>query len=82
MKHNLIRWIPAVLAPALVATTVLGFSVSANAAVDLPDKSASELLQFINTDRNIAFSGRVTKKAQLGLPPMNLVPDISALIEI
>ena len=82
MKHNLIRWIPAVLAPALVATTVLGFSVSANAAVDLPDKSASELLQFINTDRNIAFSGRVTKKAQLCLPPMNLVPDISALIEI
>ena len=55
MKRNLIRWIPAVLAPALVATTVLGFSVSANAAVDLPDKSASELLQFINTDRNIAF---------------------------
>ncbi|MEJ6577063.1 MAG: hypothetical protein QNL07_02855 [Candidatus Planktophila sp.] len=33
MKRNLIRWLPAVLAPALVATTVLGFSVSANAAV-------------------------------------------------
>jgi outer membrane lipoprotein-sorting protein len=77
MKRNLVRWIPAVLAPVLVAATAVGFSVSATAAVDLPDKSASQILQLINTNPDIAFSGRVVKKAALGLPPMNIVPDIS-----
>ena len=77
MKRTLVRWIPAVLAPVMVAATVLGFSVSANAAVDLPDKSASQILQLINTNPDIAFSGKVVKKAALGLPPMNIVPDIS-----
>ena len=77
MKRNLLRWIPAVLAPVLVAASAVGFSVSANAAIDLPDKSASQILQLINTNPDIAFSGRVVKKAALGLPPMNIVPDIS-----
>ena len=77
MKRNLVRWIPAVLAPVLVAATAVGFSVSANAAIDLPDKSASQILQLINTNPDLAFSGRVVKKAALGLPPMNIVPDIS-----
>lgn len=77
MKRNLIRWIPAVLAPVVVASTALGFSVSANAAIDLADKSASQILQMINTNPDIAFSGKVVKKAQLGLPPMNILPDIS-----
>jgi outer membrane lipoprotein-sorting protein len=77
MKRNLVRWIPAVLAPVLVAATAVGFSVSANAAVDLPDKSASQILQFINQNPDIAFSGKVIKKAALGLPPMNIIPDVS-----
>ncbi len=77
MKRNLVRWIPAVMAPVLVAATAVGFSVSANATVDLPDKSASQILQLLNTNPDIAFSGRVVKKAALGLPPMNIVPDIS-----
>lgn len=77
MKRNLLRWIPAVMAPVLVAATAVGFSVSASATVDLPDKSASQILQLINTDTDIAFSGRVLKRAALGLPPMNLMPDVS-----
>jgi outer membrane lipoprotein-sorting protein len=77
VKRNLVRWIPAVLAPTLIATTAIGFSVSASAAIDLPDKSASQILQLINTNPDIAFSGKVTKEAQLGLPPMNIIPDIS-----
>ena len=70
------RWIPAALAPLLVASSVLFTSGQAR-AVDLPDKSAAEILAMINTDEEISFSGRVVKKADLGLPPMNLVPDIS-----
>ena len=77
MKRNILRWIPAVMAPVLVAASAVGFSVSANAAIDLPDKSASQILQLINTNPDLAFSGRVVKKAALGLPPMNIVPDIS-----
>ena len=77
MKRTLVRWIPAALAPALIATTAIGLSVSANATVDLPDKSASQILQLVNTNPDIAFSGKVVKKAQLGLPPMNIMPDIS-----
>jgi len=77
MKRNILRWIPAVMAPVLVAASAVGFSVSANAAIDLPDKSASQILQLINTNPDLAFSGRVVKKAALGLPPMNIMPDIS-----
>lgn len=77
MKKNVIRWAPAVLAPVLVAATAVGLSGSATASVDLPDKSASQILQFINTNPDIAFSGKVLKVADLGLPPMNIIPDIS-----
>lgn len=77
MSRNRRRWIPAVLAPVLVAGSVFGFSVQANAAIDLPDKSASQILQMINTNPDIAFSGTIVKKASMGLPPMNIVPDIS-----
>lgn len=77
MKRNVLRWIPAVMAPVLVAASAVGFSVSASAAIDLPDKSASQILQLINTNPDIAFSGRVVKRAALGLPPMNIMPDVS-----
>lgn len=77
MSRKSLRWIPALLAPVLVAGSAIGFSVQATAATDLPDKSAAQILQLINTNPNIAFSGRIVKKAALGLPPMNIVPDIS-----
>ena len=77
MKRTTRRWIPAILAPVLVASVSFGFSVSAQAAIDLPDKSASQVLQLLNTNPDIAFSGKVVKKADLGLPPMNIIPDIS-----
>jgi outer membrane lipoprotein-sorting protein len=73
MKRNVI---PAVLAPILVASSIF-FSGQTGAAADLADKSAAEILAMINTDPKIALSGQIIKKADLGLPPMNLVPDIS-----
>lgn len=77
MSRKSLRWIPALLAPVLVAGSVIGFSVQATAATDLPDKSAAQILQLINTNPDIAFSGRIVKKAAMGLPPMNIVPDVS-----
>lgn len=77
MSRKSLRWIPAILAPVLVAGSVIGFSVQATAATDLPDKSAAQILQLINTNPDIAFSGRIIKTAGLGLPPMNIVPNVS-----
>jgi outer membrane lipoprotein-sorting protein len=77
MSRKSLRWIPALLAPVLIAGSVIGFSVQATAATDLPDKSAAQILQLINTNPDIAFSGRIVKKAAMGLPPMNIVPDVS-----
>ena len=77
MKRSVSRWIPAFLAPVLVAATAIGASMTAGADVSLPAKTASEVLQFINTNPDVAFSGEVTKTASLGLPPVNLLPNIS-----
>ena len=52
MKRNILRWIPAIMAPVLVAGTAIGFSVSANAAIDLPDKSASQILINFNYEHS------------------------------
>jgi outer membrane lipoprotein-sorting protein len=51
--------------------------MQANAEIDLPDKSASEILQMMNQDPDMSFSGRVTKVSNLGLPPIGNMPDIS-----
>jgi outer membrane lipoprotein-sorting protein len=75
MKRISRRWLPAILAPVLVAGSI--FFTGQARAVDLPDKSAAEILAMMTTDENLAFSGRIVKKADLGLPPMNIIPDIS-----
>ena len=77
MKRSAVRWIPAIVAPLVVAGSVIGVSVSASAGVALPVKTPSQILQFINKDPNIALSGTVTKIANLGLPAVNLLPNIS-----
>jgi len=77
MKRSISRWIPAIVAPVLVATFAVGSSVASSAEVALPDKTPSQILQFINTNPNVAFSGQITKVANLGLPAINLLPNIS-----
>jgi outer membrane lipoprotein-sorting protein len=77
MSTNFKRWTPAVVVPVLVASAIIGSKVSASADIALPDKTASQVLQLINTNPNISFSGQVTKVANLGLPNINLIPAIS-----
>ena len=71
------KWIPAVVAPATVVALSIAVPMQANAEIDLPDKSASEILQMMNQDPDMSFSGRVTKVSNLGLPPIGNMPDIS-----
>lgn len=71
------KWLPAVLAPALVASLAVGIPLQATAEVDLPDKSASEILQFVNQDPNLTFSGTVVKTSNLGLPEFADMPQVT-----
>lgn len=77
MASKMKKWIPAVVAPATVVALSIAVPMQANAEIDLPDKSASELLQMMNSDPDMSFSGRITKVSNLGLPPIGNMPDVS-----
>jgi outer membrane lipoprotein-sorting protein len=77
MSSKMKKWIPAVVAPATVVALSIAVPMQANAEIDLPDKTASEILQMMNTEPDMSFSGRVTKVSNLGLPPIGNMPDVS-----
>lgn len=68
MSRKSLKWLPAVLAPALIAAGVVAVPLQAGASVDLPDKTANEVLQLIANSTEDSFSGTVVKTAELGLP--------------
>ena len=67
------RWAPAAAVPLVVAAAAVALPLSASAAGDLPEKSASELLSFVAENDVTAFSGDIEQTSDLGLP------DLSAL---
>lgn len=77
MSSKMKKWIPALVAPATVVALSIAVPMQANAVIDLPDKSASEILQMMNSEPDMSFSGRVTKVSNLGLPPIGNMPDVS-----
>ncbi|HEY7796651.1 MAG TPA: hypothetical protein VIB61_02640, partial [Microbacteriaceae bacterium] len=77
MSSKMKKWIPAFVAPATVVALSIAVPMQANAEIDLPDKTASEILQMMNTEPDMSFSGRVTKVSNLGLPPIGNMPDVS-----
>lgn len=64
------RWIPAVVAPSVIAATAIAFPLQAN-AVDLPDLAPAEVMQLMQGEVT-GFSGTVVKTTDLGLPPLEL----------
>lgn len=64
------RWIPAVVAPSVIAATAIAFPMQAN-AVDLPDLTPAQVMQLMNGEVT-GFSGTVIKTTDLGLPPLEL----------
>jgi outer membrane lipoprotein-sorting protein len=74
MSSKTTRWVPAIAAPVLIAGLAL-FPTVANAEVDLPEKSATELMLFMNSEP-VPFSGTVVKVANLGLPEYLKMPKI------
>ncbi|WP_146185010.1 LolA family protein [Agromyces badenianii] len=70
-SRRLSRWIPAVAAPIVIGLGVVLVPLSANAAVDLPDLSPAELLEFAGTSDVEALSGTVEQTSELGLPELS-----------
>lgn len=68
MPRKSLSWLPALVAPAVIAVAVIAVPMQAGASVDLPDKSADEVLLLIAESTEDSFSGTVEKTADLGLP--------------
>lgn len=64
------KWIPAVLAPAVVAAFAVGASLSANAQVQLEPKTPQQLLEMIAGSNVTDFSGTARATLDLGIPQL------------
>ncbi|WP_411730707.1 LolA family protein [Paeniglutamicibacter sp.] len=64
------KWIPAVLAPAVIAAFAVGASLSANAQVQLEPKTPQQVLQMIAGSSVTDFSGTARATLDLGIPQL------------
>jgi len=69
-----VLWTAAVIAPLVVGAAII-VPMSASGAVDLPDKTVEELIEFADASQVAAFSGTIEQTSELGLP------DLGALTE-
>lgn len=69
MTHRLLRWLPAVVAPVLIAGVVAVPLVAAATPPALPPKTAQQVLELVAKAKDVnGFSGTVTQTSELGLP--------------
>lgn len=71
-SRNSLRWLPAVIVPAVVVVGAIAIPLQAGAAVNLPDKSAAEVLLMVSDSAVTSFSGTVEQTSDLGLPDIDL----------
>lgn len=69
--RRLSRWIPAIAAPIAIGVAVVVVPMQANAAVDLPDLTPAELLEFAAASEADALSGTIEQSSELGLPDLS-----------
>jgi outer membrane lipoprotein-sorting protein len=65
-----LRWTPAVAAVVVVAGVAIAVPVTANAAVELPAKTPTQVLELVAASQVRAFSGTVEETSDLGLPSL------------
>ncbi len=76
MKAAVLRkWIPAVLAPAVVVAVVAGVSISATAQVKLEPKTPQQLVEMIAESSVTDFSGEARATLDLGIPQIPSLGD-------
>ena len=64
------RWLPALLAPAVIAAGAIAVPLQAN-AVDLPDLTPQQVMLLMDGEIT-GFSGTIVKTSELGLPPLEM----------
>lgn len=64
------RWLPAVVAPAVIAAGAVAIPLQAN-AVDLPDLTPQQVMLLMDSEIT-GFSGTIVKTSDLGLPPLEM----------
>lgn len=72
------RWLPAIIAPALVVAGAIAIPTAANAAPVLPLKSAQQVLAMIANAKDAAYSGTIDQSSDLGLPQLPSIGTESA----
>lgn len=68
MMRRGLRWLPAAVAPVLVAVGVI--AANADAGVALPEKSAEEVLALVINSDVRSLSGTIEQASELGLPEL------------
>jgi outer membrane lipoprotein-sorting protein len=70
MSHPALRWLPAVIAPVVVAAAV-ALPIAATASTDLPGKSSQQVLALIAKARALpGYTGELAQSSDLGLPQL------------
>lgn len=72
MSRNSLKWLPAVVVPAIVVAAVIAVPFQAGAAVNLPDKTPEQVLLLVHDSTVSTFSGTVSQSSDLGLPALDL----------
>ncbi|WP_019482155.1 MULTISPECIES: LolA family protein [unclassified Arthrobacter] len=73
MNRKWRNWAPAVAVTAVMGAGVILVPLTANAAVDLPDLTAAEVLELAAGHSVDALSGTVEQTSDLGLPDLSLI---------
>ncbi|MEP6843200.1 MAG: DUF2092 domain-containing protein [Pseudolysinimonas sp.] len=68
--NKVVRWLPAIVAPVLIAAGVITIPAVANAASTPPSKTAQQVLSLIAGAKDAAYSGTVEQTSNLGLPQL------------
>lgn len=70
MTRMWLRWLPALVVPAVIGTGIVVVPLMANASVALPEKTPSQVLELVGQSSVSALSGTVEQSSQLGLPQL------------
>ncbi|MCU1473098.1 sigma-E factor regulatory protein RseB domain-containing protein [Amnibacterium sp.] len=70
MPHRALRWLPAVIAPVVVAGAV-AIPLAATASTDLPGRSPAQVLALVAHARSLpGYTGELAQTSDLGLPQL------------
>ena len=77
VPRNIVKRVPAIIVPAVVAVGVIVVPLQAGAAAQLPDRSPKQVLLMIAGSAGTDFSGTVQSISNLGLPELNVSTGMS-----